>query len=1018
MSDSRTCPQCGAILPADAPGGVCPQCVLKLGLETGPPVSVVESEAPTNVPDSRPTPSGAIDPGPTTPGGGFIPPSPEELQKHFSQLEVIELLGRGGMGAVYKARQPALDRFVALKILPPEVGRDPAFAERFTREARALAKLSHPNIVMVYDFGQSDGLYYLLMEFVDGVNLRQTIRSGAMSPEEALKIVPQICEALQFAHEEGVVHRDIKPENILLDKRGRLKIADFGLAKLLARADSAILLTQTYQVMGTLHYMAPEQFERPTSVDHRADIYSLGVVFYELLTGQLPLGRYALPSEKASIDTRLDDVVLKTLEREPEKRYQHASDVKTDLETIAHGKVPELAAAAVSREPARPRATASQPAARELSAAEWEEARRKVKGPAIGLIVAGILNLSPVLLALFVPLYYLMSIGWAPQLERPYPAEALLSLAEAVPAAVICGQVTDFSPALLALQEMPTRQLSSELRAPLWLGMMSLPLSLLSIPFGALMIIGGVKMRRLELYGLALVAAIVALLPCSPGFFIGLPIGVWALVVLLNLDVKAAFGQKPVFAEVIAEKKPPAGPAPQPPSPGDDPHDSYYTSPAIGPGNALVVTGVISILFWVAMFIVMCGTELGYALSSNNGYSPQMPILGMSVGYALAMLGSMLIVHGGLKMRSCTGFGWVMAASILAALFPPACFLGFWVGMWNFVMLSSWRVRKAFEARRTLPVGSMWRGLALLFAPPAVVLCVGAGVSLLVQASRPAPVGTILVYDVQPNGQHGEEGPYGLSRAAIAFCEARVNVGKKKLASLKEATGPGWETGGTRVEISVFGSDPVVANRIEERLAAVGKIEFAILADAESDRELIARARTVSGAEVPAANTKSDGSAEALPGAARWVAVSPRAERQLADAFGEFSHFGTRRDAKGGLEVLVIVDPQNVTEKEISLASIGTDGILSLAFNSTGAKKMRSLTSRPDYKPTAFKHRRLALLLDDTVFTTAQLNEVIADRMAISGDYTSDEANDFIALVRSGKPPGTIKQVSRKTVTK
>ena len=148
------------------------------------------------------------------------------------------------MGAVYKARQPGLDRLVAIKILPPEVGRDPAFAERFTREARALARLSHPNIVSVYDFGQRDGLFYFVMEYVDGVNLRQAILAGGMSTrKQALAIVPQICDALQFAHDEGIVHRDIKPENILLDKRGRVKIADFGLAKLFGRQRPITTLT-------------------------------------------------------------------------------------------------------------------------------------------------------------------------------------------------------------------------------------------------------------------------------------------------------------------------------------------------------------------------------------------------------------------------------------------------------------------------------------------------------------------------------------------------------------------------------------------------------------------------------------------------------------------------------------------------------------------------------------------------------------------------------------------------------
>jgi serine/threonine protein kinase len=274
--------------------------------------------------------------GTTTGTPNSIPPRPEELARQFPQLEILELLGQGGMGIVYKARQPRLDRFVALKILPAEAGRDPAFAERFAREARALAKLSHPNIVTVYDFGESEGRFYLLMEFVDGVNLRHLLRERRLKPEEALKIVPQICEALQYAHEQGVVHRDIKPENILLDKRGHIKIADFGLAKLLGQKSADSALTGSQQIMGTLHYMAPEQMEKPLTVDHRADIYSLGVVFYEMLTGELPLGRFAPPSQKVQLDVRLDEVVLRALEKEPERRYQHASDVKAEVEIITH----------------------------------------------------------------------------------------------------------------------------------------------------------------------------------------------------------------------------------------------------------------------------------------------------------------------------------------------------------------------------------------------------------------------------------------------------------------------------------------------------------------------------------------------------------------------------------------------------------------------------------------------------------------------------------------------------------
>jgi serine/threonine protein kinase len=154
------------------------------------------------------------------------------LGRHFPQLEILTLLGQGDMGAVYKARQSKLDRLVAVKILPPEVARDPAFAERFTREAQSLARLNHPHIVTVYDFGDVDGLYYFTMEYVDGRNLRDLLQAGALSPAQTLTIVPQLCDALEYAHDDGLVHRDIKPENILLDKKGRVKIADFGLAKL------------------------------------------------------------------------------------------------------------------------------------------------------------------------------------------------------------------------------------------------------------------------------------------------------------------------------------------------------------------------------------------------------------------------------------------------------------------------------------------------------------------------------------------------------------------------------------------------------------------------------------------------------------------------------------------------------------------------------------------------------------------------------------------------------------------
>ncbi|MCU0792688.1 MAG: serine/threonine protein kinase [Opitutaceae bacterium] len=269
------CSRCGAALVLDAPSGVCPACLVSVHFGT-------EADLSEPAVTDKPT------------------PSIEEIAPHFPNLEIMSCLGRGGMGVVYKARQKALGRLVALKLLAPERGSDPAFAGRFAREAQALARLDHPNIVTVYDSGQAGGWCYLLMEFVDGVTLRHLIHGGRMSAREALTIVPRICDALQFAHDHGIVHRDIKPENILLDQRGQVKVADFGLAKLVGPAweappiagepslDFAGDLTEAGKIMGTPRYMAPEQREDPDAVDHRADIYALGVVLYQMLTGELP----------------------------------------------------------------------------------------------------------------------------------------------------------------------------------------------------------------------------------------------------------------------------------------------------------------------------------------------------------------------------------------------------------------------------------------------------------------------------------------------------------------------------------------------------------------------------------------------------------------------------------------------------------------------------------------------------------------------------------------------------------
>ena len=259
-------------------------------------------------------------------------PTPEEISEWFPQFEILECLGRGGMGVVYKARQKSLNRLVAIKILGSERAGEARFAERFAHEAELLAQLNQPNIVTIHDFGETDGLYFLVMEYVDGVNLRDLIAEGKLDPTEALAIVSPICEALQYAHKKGIVHRDIKPENLLFDREGGVKIADFGIASLIG---------SSVEGSGTPPYMAPEQASQ-VDADHRADIYALGVVLYEMLTGERPNEPFAIPSQKVEIDARLDDVVLRALNTDPERRYQTAGEFRTRIETFSEESSPPV----------------------------------------------------------------------------------------------------------------------------------------------------------------------------------------------------------------------------------------------------------------------------------------------------------------------------------------------------------------------------------------------------------------------------------------------------------------------------------------------------------------------------------------------------------------------------------------------------------------------------------------------------------------------------------------------------
>jgi len=590
----RCCPQCQAEVSADAPDGLCPECLLRHVIDGRPE----EPERGT----ARWSPS-----------PGFVPPAPAELARHFPQLEVLELLGQGGMGAVYKARQTKLDRLVAIKVLPPEVARDPAFAERFLREARSLARLNHPNIVTVYDFGDAGGLYHFTMEYVDGRNLRDLLQNGPLPAAQALEIVPQICDALQYAHDEGLIHRDIKPENVLLDRKGRVTIADFGLAKLVGLTPAYLTLTGTQEVMGTLLYMAPEQMKQARTVDHRADIYSLGVVLYEMLTGELPLGRFAPPSHKAAVGERLDQVVLRALAREPAERYQDARAFKQDVE------------AALAAQPGAggPQVTAPSrrawPSARfqmlsahegndvvarglvsrddEALILEFESAKRKFKSffkepgrpQEVRIPLQQIASLSygwgwgkpPCSLILKVT--RLSALAGMPgsgqgrarfrilredRDEARRLVESIMGTAFAGPKQGLPGSVSSVEQARQIVKPPAVGLLATGVLCLLWwvgFAMLApqferpdfwLTYTLGSLVAGgaAVQIGGAVMMLRLRGYPWAGAAAILATIPGSPGWLLGLPFGIWAIKVLGKPEVAEAF---------LGDKRPAeSGPAP------------------------------------------------------------------------------------------------------------------------------------------------------------------------------------------------------------------------------------------------------------------------------------------------------------------------------------------------------------------------------------------------------------------------------------------------------------------------
>ena len=257
------------------------------------------------------------------------------------------LVGTGGMGEVHKATQLSLERTVAVKLLNAQLAQDASFVARFDTEAAALAALQHPNIVSILDKGRTDSTYYLVMEFVDGPSLREVMRSPLLDSTSALKMMLEICRAIEYAHRRGVIHRDLKPENILFDDQagGVAKVTDFGLASFLDDSGTRFDLTSTHVAMGTLSYMAPEQRVDAKGADERADIFALGVMLYELLVGEVPLGTFEAPSRrKPEVDLRLDAIVARCLKPAPADRYPSVSALIADLEPL----VPGLTAASTS----------------------------------------------------------------------------------------------------------------------------------------------------------------------------------------------------------------------------------------------------------------------------------------------------------------------------------------------------------------------------------------------------------------------------------------------------------------------------------------------------------------------------------------------------------------------------------------------------------------------------------------------------------------------------------------------
>ncbi len=995
----RPCPNCGTAMPIDSKHQACPKCLLALGdKQAGRRANLTTS------PFVAPGASG---------GDGW---SVAELERRFPQLEVLGLIGKGGMGAVYKVRQKTLDRVVALKLLPARASGDAAFEERFVREARTLAKLAHPNIVTVFEFGEQDGLYFFLMEYVDGVNLRSLMGEGKLTGSESLSIVGQICDALQYAHEMAIVHRDIKPENVLIDQRGTVKIADFGLAKILEKPAQDLTLTGAHQVVGTLNYMAPEQRERPGEVDHRADIYSLGVVFYELLTGELPLGRFAPPSRMSGAHAELDEVVMRTLEKNPAERYQHADDLKTDCDRVSslgaqHRGEPETR----HREPERQRGgrlsvPCSLPSQLE-GIFDYVGILRFQDGELV-LQYRGqeaFLGSSPLgTKEVHLPLNQVDTVEFKRGIAKHsiYITPLDLNLVNNVPGfkngrvrilvtradreaaeAIVkaCGErgqarclIPDPPTEHESLQSVRMPAIAMSVTAILsiltWLGVggaMSVktvfvklaPLeigwlsggSLVYIGFQLFILWGAREMYHGRSRRLAVAAAIGCLVPISPWSVIGLAIGIWALVVLRREDVIDLFEQGDVDSDRGSENVRPDKPM------GDELLRQEAASRLTIPTAGLRLCGCVSILL-LAIGAAMMLTDV------TVGLWPAALAWRQRVGFVLALAA----LPGCFLLRANTNSPrrQLIKLSVLGLLPISVIWpISGWFSLWTLVILHDPDVRE-YQRRASLPYEAAPQALRAIFAAAMVSVVSVVAILWFSRFDDATQVqGRYVAIEEQPElgVRFPAEGPAW--ETASQVLQARMDDLRIKAKVLL----PGSQ--GERITWSRFMSEDEIKRAI--RLCRIqGVIELAILRDQGTGAE----------------NTTDD-----------------------AEASTDLEYAADPSRTIAGLRIAVLsstrfeVSKSELNDVDASDREPGRVQVVSFELTGQGRRNLLKKWNGAIARADAAQPLRVALIIDGKVCGTGQVSvsdETDLDEpIELSGHYPMQTDAEWMAIVKSGPTP-------------